>query len=93
MESLTLLYLQEFNGEGMNGCCAVKGYRGQVLKLFKSLTCLDGQRINLPTCLDMQELGLITGTDDGDLEYDMQKEGFYSEQIFETQQLNKVQIG
>ena len=93
MDNLKLLYLQEFNGEGMNACCLIKGYRAQVLKLFKSLSCLDGQRTSLATCVDMQDLGYPTGTDEGELDYDMQGQVFYSDEVTNLPQVNKVQIG
>ena len=94
--SMINLYLAEFNGQGANPCCADKAYRSTVIKSFKKLSSLDGQRVAVKSVLDMKNLGVEAGDDGGDdVAYDMGDEEFYGDEVKDGVRVNvkAVKIG
>ena len=89
------LYLQEFNGEGANPCCNMKNYRASVTNLFPKLSCLDGQRTANKQEINMKQLGLEHSDNEEELDYDMEGQQFYDDEIKHVMSFNvtKVQVG
>ena len=94
LQKMTSIYLQGFTGEDANPCCSGNVYKPGMCKSFPKLSALDGQRLAVGW-IDMKDLGIELNEEEEDLEYQVDHEPFYSEEITDNFNFNsnKVKLG
>ena len=81
LDSLQILYLQEFDMTGQNMICQMPGYEAKVFKIFPKLRALDGNRKNVPMNYNMREA--VPEEEDTDVQYNADQVEWFDQAAFE----------